>query len=140
MGTYSICDSVIYVAGVLPQSYCQDMTLFVWLALFRSPGVSPAAKARPRLVLFWVLLGELLDGLGGLPDVLGGLLDVLWGLLDVLGGLLDVLGGLLDVLVARLDVLGELLDVLGELSDVLLEELVPDALVLGVFLVIVLVV
>ena len=58
IGTYSICDSTIYTAGLLAQSYCQVMTLFVWLALFRSPGVLPAAKVRPRLLLF-------LDGLVG---------------------------------------------------------------------------
>ena len=32
----------------MPQLYCQLMTLVDWLALLRSPGVSPAAKARPR--------------------------------------------------------------------------------------------
>lgn len=39
------------------------MTLFVWLALFRSPGVSPVEKARPRLLVLRVLVGIL-------PDVL----------------------------------------------------------------------
>lgn len=49
MGTYSIWESMIYWAGVLPQSYSQVIELCVWLALFRSPGVLPAEKARPRL-------------------------------------------------------------------------------------------
>lgn len=60
IGMYSICESVMYVAGLFPQSYCQVMRLFVWLALFKSPGVSPAEKARPRFMLVEVPVGELL--------------------------------------------------------------------------------
>jgi hypothetical protein len=98
MGTYSIWESMIYPGGLLPQSYCQVIKLFVWLALFRSPGVSPAAKARPRFFLA-ALVGELL------LDVLVELvLDVL--LLDALVG-----GFLLGVVVEE-----SLLDVVVEES------------------------
>lgn len=37
---------------MVPQSYCQLIWLLVWLALTRSPGVSAAEKARPRLDVF----------------------------------------------------------------------------------------
>jgi hypothetical protein len=77
MGTYSIWESIIYWAGLLPQSYCQVIKLLVWFALFRSPGVSPEAKASPRF-FDGVPAGELP------PEALVGVLDVL--ALDALVG------------------------------------------------------
>ena len=85
IGMYSIWESMIYWGGLLPQSYCQVIKLFVWLALFRSPGVSPAAKARPRF-FDGEPAGELppdvlvlVPGVFALDAVVGSLLVVLLG-------------------------------------------------------------
>lgn len=52
------------------QLYCQLMTLVDWLALLRSPGVSPAAKARPRFELTPVDGGFVADDIALLATAL----------------------------------------------------------------------